>query len=56
MTTRTNTDTTPRAWIGCLVADRACRYRRSGELVPRFRRPGTGPCVRRAGTVGAYSQ
>lgn len=38
------------------VADRACRYRRSGELVPLFRRPGTGPCARRAGTVGAYSQ
>ncbi|WP_322544820.1 hypothetical protein U2G91_06465 [Rhodococcoides fascians] len=38
------------------VADRACRYRGSGELVPLFRRPGTGPRVRRAGTVGGYSQ
>jgi len=38
------------------LADRACRYRGSGELVPRVRRPGTGPCVRRAGTVGGYSQ
>jgi hypothetical protein len=38
------------------LADRACRYRGSGELVPPFRRPGTGPCVKRAGTVGGYSQ
>jgi transposase len=38
------------------LADRACRYRGSGELVPLFRRPGTGPRVRRAGTVGGYSQ
>ena len=41
---------------GHFVADRACRYRGSGELVPLFRRPGTGPRVRRAGTVGGYSQ
>ena len=38
------------------LADRACRYRGSGELVLLFRRPGTGPCVRRAGTVATYSQ
>ncbi len=48
-------------WMGFVqarshLADRACRYRGSGELVPLFRRPGTGPRVRRAGTVGGYSQ